>query len=348
LPHFLNNIAIRLIWIVEILMYHYGWIDFESFIFLFVLANAFGVLVLMVYLLAIGEMKLSFQFFSLRRKVFKVVLKYGLYTIVAGISTLLVKRIDIIMITFLMDLSSTSVYSIAFYISSVIAVPSRSIGRIARPIVSEQWRKKKMDDMLDFYKKSSINALLAGGFVFLCIWGNIDDIFLMLPAEYAAGKWAVLFLSLAVLYNMITGINGVIILNSNYYMYDGYASIALSVLTIATNLIFIPMYGVLGAALATLISIVSYHTYKFVLILVKMKMQPFTGKTILGILVTVVVYALLLTLPVLSSNYLLQIIIKCFITAVVFWGLAWKLNISSEVNEMIEKVFSMIKKKFLN
>jgi len=342
LTYFLKNIFIRFIWIGEILLFHFGWIDFDTFILLYAGSYIVNFLIMFFYLLRLGEIKINLEFLKWRPRLLKIILNYGLFSILSGISSLLVNRIDIIMITFFLGLSSTSVYSIAAYISAVIFVPSQAIYRISMPLVADYWKNKDLDQMKILYQKSSINQLLIGGFVFLCIWMNIDDLFKVMRPEYSNGKWVVLILSLSILFNMMTGINNVILVITKYFRYDTIASISLAVITIITNLLFIPIYGMEGAAIATLISVVSYHSFKFILIMNKLKMQPFTLNTIWAVLVIVVTYLLTSLLPEFDIHFLLNIALKCFIISVIYLGILWRTGISEDIQIELQRQFKRI------
>jgi O-antigen/teichoic acid export membrane protein len=250
------------------------------------------------------------------------------------------------MITFLLGLSATSVYQIAFYISSIIFVPSQAIARISMPIVAKQWKDKDLIGMKELYQKSSLNQLITGGIVFLMVWVNIDDLFKFLKPEYAEGKWAVLLLSLSVLFNMVTGINQVIIVITKYFRYDTYASIALAVLTIVTNLTFIPLFGLNGAAFATLLSIVMYHTFKNILIQVKLKMQPFTMNTLWAIVLIVSCYLITSLIPNITSNLIVMILIKCAVISILYLGTIYitgiSLDIQSEISSYLKKIKNLL------
>ncbi|MEQ8323347.1 MAG: polysaccharide biosynthesis C-terminal domain-containing protein [Vicingaceae bacterium] len=345
LTYFLKNIFIRLIWILEILIFHAGLIDFDQFLFIYLSSYILNFGVMLVYLWKLGELKWSLEFFNQRKRILKVVTNYGLFTIVSGLSAMLVNRIDIIMITFLLGLSSTSIYQIAFYISSVIYVPSQAIYRISMPVVAELWKQKKMKEMELLYQKSCLNQLLSGGFVFLIIWCNIDDLFHMLKPIYSEGKWVVLLLSLSVLFNMLTGINQVIIVITKYFRYDTYASIALGILTVVTNIIFIPILGLEGAALATMLSVVLYHTFKFFLIKVKLKMVAFTSKTIWAMLLLLFTYIVSVLLPVPFENFVLNMIFRSLILSVIYFTTLYVTGISEDIKSVMKSYLDLMKKR---
>jgi O-antigen/teichoic acid export membrane protein len=125
------------------------------------------------------------------------------------------------------------------------------------------------------YQRTALNQLIAGSLVFIGVWANLHNVTDLLPEEYVGIYWVVVVVGLAKLINMATGVNGHIIMNSRFYRYDLYTNILLLVLTIGTNLLLIPVYGIVGAALATAISIFVYNFVKFIIVWVKFDMQPF-------------------------------------------------------------------------
>ena len=60
-------------------------------------------------------------------------------------------------------------------------------------------------------------------------------------------------------------------------MFFGVATV---VLMIVLNAICIPLYGINGSALATLLTIMLYNTVKFVFVVKKLKLFPFTQHTV--------------------------------------------------------------------
>jgi len=171
---------------------------------------------------------------------------------------------------------------------------------------------------------------------------NIDDLFSFIKPEYAAGKNVVLILSASVLFNMSMGINNIIVMITKYFRYDTYASISLGIITITTNLMFIPKYGLSGAAFATLISVVSYQLYKFILIIVKLKMQPFTVKTLWAVLVIGITYLIMTQIPSFTDIRLIQIAINCIMIAGLFFPMIYFLNVSTDINEVINKYLAIL------
>ena len=71
-----------------------------------------------------------------------------------------------------------------------------------------------------------------------------------------------------------------IIFNSKYYRAVLFLGLLLGFLAITLNAIFIPLYYIKGAAIATLISITLYSIAKLLFVVLRMNLYPFTVNTI--------------------------------------------------------------------
>jgi O-antigen/teichoic acid export membrane protein len=239
-----------------------------------------------------------------------------------------------LMIGALLDLEQVAFYTLAFYIGSVIKVPGKSIVSISVPLLAKAWEEQNFKQIQTIYSKSSINQLIVGGLFFLCVWINIDAVFSILPEKFSHGKWVVLYIGLAQLFNVASGVNGSIIVNSKYYKYDLITNILLVIFTVISNYILIPKYGINGAAMATALSVFLFNLIRLILIKVKMGLQPFSLKTLYTVLILLGVYGISIYLP-LSGNLYVDIIWKTFVVVAIFIPLLLALELSEDINKMV-------------
>ena len=275
--------------------------------------------------------------------------QFGLFVIAGGASAMLVSRLDMVMIGKFMSLKYVAFYSVAFYIGNAIKVPARSVVAISDPIVSKAWKKNDIKLIESIYYKSSINQLIIGGIFFVCIWLSVDDIFSLLPEKFSGGKIVVFFIGLSQLFNVGMGANGAIIVHSKYYKFDLYSNLFLLVITFLSNYIFIPetsplknlgIYGINGAAFATSLSIFLFNLFKFLFILLKVKIHPFSRKTFYTILLLLFVYFFVDSIS-LSFNPYLNIILKSLMAMIIFIPITLYSKLSLE----LITIFQNIKKK---
>jgi O-antigen/teichoic acid export membrane protein len=282
---FLNEVLQRVFVIALLLLYLFEKLSFPQFIAFFVFSYGVQPVLLVVRIAQKRGLQLKPQMDLLRRQLLRGMAGYSLFSLLGGLTTVIVWNVDVIMLGAMAGLQSTAVYAIAFYIGSVIAVPQRSVEKIAGPLISDFIKNKRWDDVAVIYKKTSLNQLIPGIFIFGLIWMNLDLLFLFLPEIYSTGRWVVFIIGVAKLIEVGTGANGIILLNSRHYRVSFFSNIVLVIVTIGANYLLIPRYGIEGAALASAIAILTFNAVKSMYIFLKIGMQPFSraGLSALGL-----------------------------------------------------------------
>ena len=103
--------------------------------------------------------------------------------------------------------------------------------------------------------------------------------------EYKSGAIVVFAITLSKLIDMSMGVNNEIINYSKFYKLNIFIIPIFALIVIITNLIFIPIYGINGAAIASLFSIILYNLSRFLIIKVKLKLSPFNKNTLKVLLI---------------------------------------------------------------
>ena len=244
-------------------------------------------------------------------------------------------------------LGSAGIYTIAFFIAAVIEIPKRSISQVVIPIVSQANKDGDIPKLKELYQKTSLNQLIVGGLIFLGIWCNIDNIFKLIPNGeiYSPGKWVVFYIGLSKLFDMATGVNQEIVGTSKYYKVDLFFYLFLAGIAVITNLIFIPKYGITGAAMASAISIFLFNTIRFFFLFFVFKIQPFSLNT-LKVLVIFFLALIISSLIGPLQNFILDLIFRSLLIICLFGGLVLLLKVSEDVNKVYRSLLVRIKRYF--
>jgi O-antigen/teichoic acid export membrane protein len=75
-----------------------------------------------------------------------------------------------------------------------------------------------------------------------------------LPEGYQQGASIVMLLSTGSLFNMATGLNAAVLFTSEKYRYGAVFLISLAVVVLILQIVLIPIFGMIGAALATVLA----------------------------------------------------------------------------------------------
>jgi len=102
-------------------------------------------------------------------------------------------------------------------------------------------------------------------------------------------------------------------------------------------MVFIPRYGINGAALATFLAVFLYNTGKLFFVYKKFKMLPFSKNTI-KIAAVLILIVLLFYFWDFSYHPILNIIFKSVLITVIYGYFVYKYKFSENISEVIDKV----------
>lgn len=333
---FLHDFLLRVINLFLILSFVFNLIDFDEFVFGYIL----GYIAPTVIFAAILIKRKTFLIGGLNKKLIKKLLpeiiKIGGFGIIAGFSGMAVINIDKYMVNYYLGLSSAGVYSIAFYFGTLIIIPARAVKKISSIVLSEAWKSNDLKTINEVYHKSTVNQFVFGLFLFIGIWANIDNIFKILP-DYESGKYVILFIAVANVLEMLSGVSATVISNSAKYKAMGYIMLFTLFNIIILNIILIPIWKLNGAALASLISVSVTVFLKFFFIKKNFKLQPYNFKHFKVLLIGGVTIFINFLIPQLE-NFYFDIFVRSLIITVIFGLLIYFSNVSQDINRIVKKI----------
>jgi O-antigen/teichoic acid export membrane protein len=350
-PGIFRDIVLKLLTLALVIAFYLHIISFHQLVIYLILVYGLLVLMLAAYLWNLKALYLKPHLPFITRPLIKEMFVYGMYILIGGAAAQIITYIDTLMLGAMVGQKAVAIYTIAFFMGTIIEIPRRAIAQISTPILSQAWQRNDLPQIEDIYKKSSLNQLIIGALLFLGIWSNTDVVFNLIPngEVYRAGKYVVLFIGLARLFDMATGVNGEIILQSRYFRFNLISVAILAVLIVGTNYIFIPMYGINGAAFATAVSVFLYNILKFMFLWIKFRIQPFSYQTIYVLLIAALTYVAAVLLPTPEPTLLasfINILIRSVLICVLFAGLILGLGVSKDANLLLKTGFHKLRTLF--
>jgi O-antigen/teichoic acid export membrane protein len=167
--------------------------------------------------------------------------------------------------------------------------------QIVYPITARLMHENKQQELNDLYKKTSINLQVVGGLVCWVFFVNINKLYDMPQLhDYKEGIMVVFMIGLSKYFELILGNNNAIILILN--IIKQFCFLECFSCHIVLNAIFIPIYGIIGSAFATLLSITIYSLAKLLFCGKRLHLYPFT-QTVTSLVVTFILFIILGILP---------------------------------------------------
>ncbi|GAB3237175.1 hypothetical protein GCM10027346_28400 [Hymenobacter seoulensis] len=335
---FVQEILLRVLQAGAAVLYGLGYLSFHGYVLAYIGLMSATALLLTGYLAFIGELHMRPTKAALQVQPLRSILSFGAFALLANISGTIIMNIDTIMVGSQLNLAAAGVYGIAFFISTALTLPARSLNKIAFPLLADYWKEQALPKMAAFYRDTTRLNTVLGCYLALGIGLNLDFIYgLMHNPALTAGTTAVLVLLAARLFDGITGLNGLIVVTSPRYRYDLVFNVSLALVTIGLNALLIPILGLLGAAVAFLLAIVSINLARTWFVWRSFRMQPFTWRIplILGIAAAAGLAGWLI--PALGSPFLTMLLRSATLT-IVYAALLLVTNSAPEANVFLSKL----------
>ena len=261
-------------------------------------------------------------------------LGYGGVMLIGFGSTVFINKIDTLMTSGIIGLASAGVYSVAMAFSSIIEIPRRSVNQVLIPSISKAFTENDTRKIEEVYKESSITLFFMSSFLFLCMYLSIGDLLEFLPNSemYLSGKWVVIILGAAKVFDALWGVNSEILILSKYYKYNIVLLVVLLFTTVGLNLIFInDELLITGTAIATAITVLLYNVIRGIILYWKLKVLPFCKSHLWILSTSLVVIILQVFISDIIQTGLLRIILNTILAGGMFLVLLVKFELSTSL-----------------
>ena len=337
IPSLFQNFLYKIFLPIVVLLHYFRYIDSYILSIGIVVFFIFVGIALIIYTMLLGHFNLKpvpKQFITPALK--SELVSYLSYSSLNSIGHTLAFRIDMVMVAMMLGFSMNGSYGILFTLASTIDIPNKSILQIAAPIISESWNKNNLSKINEIYRKSSLNLVTLGVFLFLGVWLCLDSLLDLSTntKTLLEVKYIFFFLGLAKLVDMITSVNSQIIIFSKFYKYNLIFILLLGVTNVVSNYFLIKEFNVIGAAIATFFAMLLFNGIKLIFIYVKMGFHPFSINSLKAIFLAIFAYFIAYAVPVIAYP-ILNILVKGSVFSLIYLSAILYLNIAPEISKLI-------------
>jgi O-antigen/teichoic acid export membrane protein len=342
---FLKEVFQRVLIIVAIGLYFFDILNFHQFVILYIAAMSLPTLFILFTLIHEKHFSLQTDFNFLKKQLLKSILLMAGFSIFNGFSMVVIQYVDVMMINSLVGLGEAGIYSICFFFGLFVSLPARAIYKISNIVAAQAWKNEDIKTIRDIYYKSCLTLFIIGMLLFLGIWANISNIFQIIDRpDYVSGKWVIFFIGLGSLIDLTTGANSSILGTSKFYKVQTLFLVGLVILTVTTNFLLIPRYGITGAALGNAISLTALNIARYLFLFYKSGLQPFNFRFAFVAFIALLSYFFSTLLPPLS-NFMIDILVRSAIVIILYCPPIYFFNISDDINDKANEYLRMLKLK---
>tara|TARA_Y100001980_G_C14547826_1_gene328636 strand:- start:224 stop:1702 length:1479 start_codon:yes stop_codon:yes gene_type:complete len=331
--NFMKEVYPRLLTFTLLILYFFLLIDINEFIIYFIVGYYLRLVIIIIK--ASFNHSLSLSKISFSRDWFV----YSGYIFLSAFAASILIDIDKSMISQFLTIENVAYYSIGAFIAALVDIPSRGLFQIINPMVSEVLSKNNLQRLKNLLEKSALNLFLVSGLIFLLINLNISDLYKIIEKlyntdSYSVGIPIVLIISISKLISSTTGCINSIITNSKYYYYILFFSFGSAIVVFILNIYFISFYGIIGAAISTLIVLTVFNFLKLILVYNKFKIHPF-NKNFLKILLLIVSIYFITSFINFNMNPYFQITLRSILILFVYLYFLFYFNLSEDIKKLM-------------
>ncbi|WP_420575639.1 lipopolysaccharide biosynthesis protein [Ekhidna sp.] len=339
-PSFLRDIYLRVGSLLLVFGYAMEWWDFSVAVIGLGTLFFFAFIFLFIQLITFHGFRFDFSFGIIRREWKKRLIKFGLYSMMLAGSFALINNVSYDQVTALLGAEMNGIFTTCFFIAIIVEMPRRSMSKVIAPIISSEFERGNMAEVDKLYKRSSITMSVIGMLLFIGIVTNLQDLFDFIPkgGDFQTGFWVVIAVCFAKLTLMVSSFAGEIINFSPNYKYNLIFQVTAAVVLITLNSFLIVKWGLNGAAISYLITILFHILLKVLFVKIRFGLHPFMRSHIplivIGGIITLGAYCFQ---P--SWHPVINIAIRSILTSIIFIFLIYRLRISTDINKLIHSTF---------
>jgi len=346
--NFLRETLIRILTTLLIIAFGLKYIDLAVFLTLFSLLYVIPSILLLINLIQSQQFSFkSLQISSVTRRLKGKMFSFALFVFAGQFFNLLARTNDTFQIVVLKGLDDAAIFAIATYVSAILEIPQRSLNSISIPVLASSWKNKDFANIKHIYHKSVSNLLAIGLLLFGLIWLNTDNLvnFLNWVSNKEAGGYdaiskLIFILGLAKLIDLATGVNSQIIGTSNFWKFDFFTNLFYILLSLPLNYYLIKNYNLEGLAYSNLIALCLYNSIRFLFLYKKFKLQPYTYKHGLFLVLSIGLILLVHQIPSVN-NIVANIFLQSTIFGISFYLLVSWINPAPEALEIVNNFFKV-------
>ena len=254
-------------------------------------------------------------------------------------------RIDQLILGLFVTASEVGFYNAGSVLASQLSVILLGIATVFEPTASKLHSGDQNKELSLLYSRAAVWTLIATAPIAAVVWGLPELLLSLFGTEFVSAEPMLLILTLYALVRTAIGPTGELLQMTGYQKLILYDTFAMVVLNIALNLLLIPTYGGIGAAVATAVSITSVELLVLYQVYLRLDMHPFSRTHAIATTVCVMLLGASLWLNWYDVTYVVRggVLVVLFAGyATIIWNLVLKPAERERLKGGLRTVFSAL------
>jgi O-antigen/teichoic acid export membrane protein len=319
--------------VVAIIIASFVTISLYDVIYGYIFSLIVGCLLGIVFLYQLGDVKSHHQpTFN-----FKELLSLSIPMMFISMSGFLMSWTDILTLGFFTTSSAVGYYQSAYIYATVTFTVFQGINAILPAMIAERYDRGDMTELASLYSVMTKWGLYvtALGTVFVIVFA--EQLLFLFGPEFVVAKKALVILAIGRVLAAAPGSVTVLLSMTDYSKFESMNTILFGLINLLLNLILVPEYGFIGAAIATAASMVGLNIVGLGLVWYFLEIQPFRWCYLKGVLAMLFVIPLLLVLQSVVDG-IISLVASGVIAGILFFSVLFVLGFNKDDKFLLKSI----------
>ena len=267
-------------------------------------------------------------------------LKFSLPLALGDFMLFLLLRIDILMIGYFRPSSEVGIYRAASQTSLLLLIFITSLNNIFAPLIADIFIKDEKEKMKQLFKTVTRWSFTLTLPLFLVIGIGGKNILHIFGSDFTAGYLPLVILAAGQLINAGTGGIGYMLVMSGHQYKKLFGDLAIVIINITLNIILIPRWGLVGAAVATGVSIAGVNLIRVAQVYFTLRVHAYSWiyLKITGVGALAVLSGLAIRNFFQAGHFFLSFMVTAGVMLLVYALLIWKTCFEEADKMILERI----------
>jgi len=212
----------------------------------------------------------------------KTLIIFSLPTLFSEIMFQIMSRIDAVMIGHMTNKTQVGIYIVAAQIATSTSVVLLIFNTAFAPKISHMYHNGQLKELKSLYCKATriLGLFSLITFIIILTFGHL--VLSLYGAEYEIGYKVVVYRAIGQFINAGVGSVWLMLRMTGKTQYQVYGTMAGAILNIGLNYLLIPLYGINGAAIASMVVTIFMNLLGFILVINIFRVNPYTRNKIIN------------------------------------------------------------------
>lgn len=233
----------------------------------------------------------------MKKPIAKKLLSFSWPLALTGLTFLFAAKTDILLLGYFLNPEAVGIYVPALMIAQLLTFVGTGFSYIFLPVISGFFAQKDTASLESLFKSSTkwIFIIVMPVFLYILLFSK-EIIALFFGFEYSKAYLALIILASGVFTSIFSGLTGNILVGGGHTKLNLACEVIAAITNVTLNLVLIPIYGIIGAAIGTSVSLFARTLFSLTFVYITVRMHPFNKNYLkiipIGILVLGFIYIL--------------------------------------------------------